>query len=414
MHRVTLPGHSLGKHIAVVDIQTTHPQFLEHCLQTPLLVVCMVADPIVADLMRTRKQRRLLTVYEISDDFQSFPVSLLGHAFYQNPKTQVLIQELAQQADLLQFSSHQLHRKYAHLNVNTVIFMNQLADIPPLNISKAAAKKPPILGWGGSIGHLEDAKQLAKYLKAWVKHRASRQQVTPRFNLMASNELVEFFQQTGLQITHRPMGTFDEYLDFLSSIQIGFALVGSDDFSQGRSDGKFLEYASRGVICIASRQGPYQQSIQHGQQGFLFSTQAEFIETLETVYTDVSLRQQVRHTAHSQISRQRTHEIAATRRLETYVKLAVMPPNALKPLLSAGFQSVIDPTESLMLRATELHAQNQLEEALQHYVWVLEKHPGYYLPWQRGAMIAKALGSEEDAVFFEAQAKKILQRFFKA
>ncbi len=85
LHRVTLPGHALARHLEVGEIQTSHPAYLSHGLQAGLLVVKMAADAAVIGLIESRRALARPTPFEISDDFRDFPASLPGHGFYSQP-----------------------------------------------------------------------------------------------------------------------------------------------------------------------------------------------------------------------------------------------------------------------------------------------------------------------------------------
>jgi hypothetical protein len=81
LHRVSLPGRALAQHMAVVEVQTGHPEFVRLGLRAGLLVVQMVADPVLLEVMDRRFSKDLPTVYEVCDDFQKFSPHLPGHAF---------------------------------------------------------------------------------------------------------------------------------------------------------------------------------------------------------------------------------------------------------------------------------------------------------------------------------------------
>jgi hypothetical protein len=63
-----------------------------------------------------------------------------------------------------------------------------------------------------------------------------------------------------------------------------------------------------------------------------------------------------------------------------------------------------DASEAAFLAAIGLHNAGQLEAALSGYMQVIEQRPDFYLPWQRCADIARALGGEADAQQFERTA----------
>jgi hypothetical protein len=79
--------------------------------------------------------------------------------------------------------------------------------------------------------------------------------------------IARLFDGRGLRTELHPTGDFASYLGFLSGLDVGSACIGDDRFSLGRSDGKFIEMASRGVVCVASDLGEYRHAIDDGRAG---------------------------------------------------------------------------------------------------------------------------------------------------
>ena len=419
-HRVTLPGQALAAHLRVIDIQTAHPDSGAVALKADLLVVTMVADPLVASLISLRKQAGLPTAYEISDDFADFPPNLPAHAFYAQPPIQALIKGMASNADLLQCSSHGLLRKYAALNAHHAVFPNQLTEVPALPQRSRIAPDQAVLGWSGSAGHLDDARHLAQHLQAWWRHRGRPPDDGPAIRIMSSPLIRGVFEAAGCRVDYRPSGGFKDYLAFLDGIDIGFAVIGDTDFSAGRSDGKFLELASRGVVCVASDAGEYPISLRHGQTGLLFADEPGFIAALDALVDSPALLEQIRSAAHAWVRTERTHERGALERLRHYLPLlharsgrdprhatSIRTDSGQPP--GTGLTVMTDPSETAFLAASGQHNAGQLEAALTGYLQIIEQRPDFYLPWQRCADIARALGGEADAQHFEQTAIQRLE-----
>ncbi|MFO0460988.1 MAG: hypothetical protein ACK50I_17580, partial [Burkholderiales bacterium] len=68
-----------------------------------------------------------------------------------------------------------------------------------------------------------------------------------------------------------------------------------------------------------------------------------------------------------------------------------------------------DPTEATLADATVAHEQGRLDAAMAGYLEVASRHPGFHLPWLRGAMIARTLGAHADAARFDAMAADALR-----
>lgn len=407
LHRVRLPGQALARHMSVAEMQTSHPDFLRVALQAPLLIVKMIADPVLPELIASRRQRGLPTVYEISDDFRDFPTHLPLHRFYAQPATQHLIESLASAAGLLQFSSHGLQQRYGALNARTHVAMNQLesvSELPPPSLSS------PVLGWAGSVGHRDDARELAQHLKTWLATRPAGAAPLVPMRIMAAQSLRAVFREAGLDVEFVDPGSFGEYLVFLRSIDIGLASVASTDFARGRSDGKYLEYASQGVVCVASAIGEYARTIQPGYNGFLFADRQQFCAALDALVDQPALRLAVREQAHAQVAGQRLHRVAVRDKLAAYRE--ALPGRwqaALREDPEGPLVSLIDECEGDWMRATLLHGQGQLTQALSIYLDLLPRRPAFHELWLRSAQIAQAMGAKDDARVFRETGQSVLQ-----
>ena len=95
-------------------------------------------------------------------------------------------------------------------------------------------------------------------------------------------------------IDSKKFGSLDSYLKFLEGIDIGLAPLLPTGYNRGRSDVKFLEYASRGVAGIYADLEPYLASVFHGESGLFYRKPGELIEQLELLRTNRDLRLKLR------------------------------------------------------------------------------------------------------------------------
>jgi len=371
-----------------------------------MLIINMVVNANLLALIHARNKLGRVTVYEISDDFEAFPKHLPSHAFYANPDTRKLICDLASASTAVQFSSSHLQKKYGRLNKRHTVFINQCSDIPPLSpIRKGRVR----VGWAGSIGHYHDAARLANALAHWDNLKKVR------LVIMAAGSLIGVFRERGLDITVYPPGGMQDYLNFLNEIDVGIGMIGADDFSCGRSDGKFIEYASHGVIAVCSCLGAYAENIRHGQTGFLYEhdRSESLLSTLDQVVSDLKLRKRVRQQAHDYLSAERTHKHASKDRLEFYSSLFQVHPESSIRTSSliprkTGCNEMIHPIEADFLNAMFLHRQGLLDQAVKIYISLLQRKPGFYLIWELMHDIFVPLGMSEQAEFCLRKARELL------
>lgn len=404
LHRVVWPGKALGQLVPVHAIQSCHPDCLRELVHSDVLVIQMVADIKLLDVIKKRQQQEKVTVFEISDDFADFPAHLPGHAFYADLEVQQTITTLASESGAVQFSSPFLEQKYRDLNPVHTVFPNQLPSVPGL---KPAKKRKPALGWAGSIGHLDDAKRLAGILSRWpLRHQV-------QLHIMAAPEIVQLFHDARLDVQASPTGNMSAYLDFLKKIDIGLAVATTDDFSSGRSDGKFIEYASRGVVAVCSDGPPYADSVSNGETGFLFGSKEEMLGILTRLVEDTELARQIRRQAHQYIRANRTHARAAEDRFSFYAQLIDS-----QGILSAtdnakvtvGYREIIADIEPAFVQAMLMHREGRIPEAIQIYTRLAEQETDFYLLWERMGQACSALGARGQADSCNERARLLLEQ----
>ena len=403
LHRVAWPGKALGRSVAVHAIQSSHPHHLEKLVEADVLVINMVADARLLPLIRKRREERKVTVFEISDDFRSFPSHLPAHAFYSSREVQDTIATLASESDAIQFSSRFLREKYGHLNAMHTTFPNQLPAIPTL---KPAPGRKAVLGWAGSVGHFEDARWLAGTLSRWTL--AGKIAI----RLMATDEIASLFRSSGLDVSVTTPGDMRAYLNFLGKIDIGLAIAHGDDFASGRSDGKFIEYASRGVVAVCSDGAPYSDSVRHGETGFLFRDEEELLEILTRLVRDGGLRNRIRRQAHQYLRTSRTHAAAAQERLDFYTRLLASGKHdraSARVTASPGYRELIDDIEPAFTQAMLMHREGKAAEAIAIYTRLAEKAPAFHLLWERMGQACTLLGATAQAESCRQRARFLLE-----
>lgn len=400
-HRIAYPAQALGQLIEVIDIQTSHPDAWSWALRADVTIITMVADAHLLHLIARRKTLHKVTVFEISDDFEAFPTHLPLARFYSQPHVQQTLRALAQQADATQFSSHGLCAKFSHLNPQHRVFPNQWFGNPAPPPSRQVHNSGLLsIGWAGSGGHTMDAHVVAQAWKYW---QTQNPDVCVRMRVMCNPSLQAIFRSYGLTVESMPPASFDQYLDFLRSLDIGFALLHDEPFARGRSDGKFLEYASEGTPCIASQWGEYGYGITHGHDGMLAQTPEDAATQLQQLLQNPALMRRMGDQARQTLENQRTHPLHAPVRLGFYTSLLTQVGSTPKNT-GSGWSSLEAPAEVALLHAMQLHSKLQLDAAMQAYAALIEQHPQFPTLWDRVAEIANAKGQFEDALAFSQTA----------
>lgn len=402
-------------------VQLAHPRCLEAMAKTSVLVIGMVLEDDIVRVVDQRKSQGLATIFEVSDDFTAFPESLPLHSFYSQPHVQALARQLCRKADAVQFSSPHLARKFHDLNPVHTVFHNQAHEVPDLKALPSPA--PLAVGWAGSNGHLEDVSSLCEVLEDSFRPGAHRR-FPPhqmRLEVMANRSIADGLAEAGLEFQRHRTGPMSAYWQFLDSLDIGLAHVSQAEFALARSDGKFIEYASRGVVPVCSRRGTYAETVLDGETGFCFSTAKELNYILRTLHQSRSTLQRVRHNAHAHLRTTRNHRSAASERADFYREVAERAAHGQandncgrSPLApEEGFAEPSHEVEVAFLMAALQQNEGQAAEALAGYFALTEKEPESYRAWDALTGLYRQLGLTESLPLLERTARDTKARAFE-
>ncbi|MGD0015989.1 MAG: glycosyltransferase family 4 protein [Verrucomicrobiia bacterium] len=144
-----------------------------------------------------------------------------------------------------------------------------------LKLASMNARGQPVIGWIGSSTTLP-------YLKA-LRQVFEKLQFVPR--VIASGDPTVL----GFPVDFRPWRPENESAE-LAQFDIGIAPLPDTPWEQGKCGVKVLQYMACGIPVVASAVGVHKQIIQHGENGFLVRTEAEWIERLQVLLADAALR----------------------------------------------------------------------------------------------------------------------------
>ena len=295
-YRTVQPCRALALHDDTYVVSGTwlSPQMHRTAHFADVLVLCQAVDADFLPLMQARRQRGQVTVFEINDHFLAAQVWNPVATFYNQPANRSLILQLAAQADAIQFSCQALAQEFAHLNPRQAVFVNHLWELPAQRAKPAGLR----LGWGGSLGHLQDMVQLQPMLQAFL-----REQPHVSLAVMAPQPILDLFAWAppGRCDTHLP-ASLDAYARFLQSLHVGLAPLQDTPFNRHRSDIKFVEYAAAQVAALCADAPPYRSTVRHGDNGMLFSDTAQLHSMLSTLVTEPQARQGMAERAYAAVA----------------------------------------------------------------------------------------------------------------
>jgi tetratricopeptide (TPR) repeat protein len=341
VYRQHEPAAALAR-LGGVEVVEVHPLARYRdaaALAADVLVLSMVMD---VEALRLIHQRRLLgkaTICEVNDYVPDVQAWNPAHRSWSDRRGLRLFRELVQRSDATQVTSPALAQRLAPQAPQLVVFPNQLASLPPPRQAgpdvAAGEDVPLVVGWGGSIGHLQDLASVAPALCGWL-------QATPgvRLEIMGDPALAGLFEAAPAErFRFHRAGSLAHYLQWLQGLDIGLAPLLPTDYNRCRSDVKFLEYAAHGVVPVLQRLDPYAHVVE-GVTGFLFADSAQMLSVLDRLVVSPALRREVAAAAYGHVACQRRlddhigERLAFYRRVQAAVKPVVGP--VPEPLRRAG------------------------------------------------------------------------------
>lgn len=315
IYRVRGPGAALGalpgaRAFSLTTACTDRERIMR---EADVLVIQMLGDPDILPVITERKRRRRLTVFEVSDNFLAFQKHNPAAAFYDDPAARALLLQYLSLCHGAQFSTSELSKRFSKFNGNSAVFINRAQSVAWPQRPDA----PLTIGWGGSSGHYEDVRALAPAFAAWLKRNPDA-----RLAVMSDARIAALFDavpQNRKRI--ESPGSLEKYYSFVETLHIGLAPLADHEFNQCRSDVKFLEYASRGVVPVCADVATYSGTLKHGETGFLFSNMDEMIATLDRLSGDGELRGRVARAAFEYARDERAPADDARARLDFYLNL---------------------------------------------------------------------------------------------
>jgi tetratricopeptide (TPR) repeat protein len=385
VYRIRQPAEAMGKlpGVVVVNLSSISPFLKEICLCADVLVLHLIGEQDVLPIVDERKRQGLATVFEISDNFLAFPPTVKIKPWFDDPLNLAATFQLIRLSDAVQGVSEILLEKFSFLHEHRVVFENQIMEMGCLK--KEYAKEELIIGWAGSLGHTEDIRQIAPVIQD-VCERHSH----VRFAFMGNRgQYTEVFGGlAGNRFSYTEPGNLSDYYDFLDGLDIGLAPLLATPYNICRSDVKFIEYASRGVVPVVSDVGPYRKHARHGVNAFLFENAESLRNVLEMLITDKLTREGVKERAYSYVKQERQEEAWSKERISFYVELA----NTRScrpvpwPLLERASQHsecyYVKETlaESKMIQGEYLAEKGCSKEARRLWLEASRDFPGYYFP----------------------------------
>ena len=410
IYRIQQPSIAMGKidGIRVINVSATSPYLRDICLQADILILHLITEHDLLPIIEHRKQRNLVTVYEIPDNFIAFQSWVEVNAWFADPVNVSIAIQYITLCNAVQASSRGIVDRFKFLNSNMILFENQISGMGKFAKSDQGFVT---IGWAGSSGHTEDLKEIVSTVKEICFMFPD-----VKFAFMGANrQWTDLFADIpDVQKSYTPPGSLDDYYRFLETLDIGIAVLMDTPYNNCRSDVKFLEYASRGVAPVLSATSPYLEHAVSGRNALVFEDQEQLAAILSDLVSDPHLRSTIAKNAYDYVANCRLEDMHVHKRIEFYSGLLKNRPakdiNSF-PLSRVADDSkayVIDetPAETLLRSGVSSEAKGDVAKGRELYRKAAILDKSYYLPlFWLGYSLMRHGGKEASRFFKQAIAQ---------
>ena len=172
---------------------------------------------------------------------------------------------------------------YTNQFTNHVSMIPATIDVKKYNFKKNSDLDKVVIGWSGSHTtskylHLLDGV----FKQILARHNDVKIMVMGDENYAVEGLDIELIEWTA-----------ETEIANLQQFDIGLHPVPDEEWVYGKSGGKLVQYMAAGLPIIASAIGPNFKAISEGYNGFLVTTEVDWIDKLDLLITDKQLRKQM-------------------------------------------------------------------------------------------------------------------------
>lgn len=409
IYRIEQPSFEIGKipRVRVILASINSPFFKEICLQADVVIWHMVSDQDVLWIFEERKRRGLPNVFEISDNFIAFQPRDPMKCYFDDPVNLATTFQYISLSDAVQVTSDELADIFGFLNNHFIVFENQLQSVG--DFQKLNARDVTI-GWAGSLSHLDDLKWIAPVVSI-----ICRTYPNVRFSYMGTKEGFDYFIDIpDGQKSYTSTGSLYDYYSFLDRIDIGLAPLLDTGYNRCRSDIKFVEYASRGVVSVLSATSPYEKNAKDGVTALLFRDETELFEVLKSLILDPGFRMEIAKNAYEYARDNRQEAFHASEKIDFYRGLCGrkierdIPTDAIERIgvNSQTYKLKETKAENLAFQGMNQYSKGNVSNEWGLYRKAIEVMPDYYIPyfWLGDSMFRHG---KAEAVYYLENASRV-------
>lgn len=251
----------------IINVAANAKERFEWAEKADLLIIYQSADLELLPLIEARRLRGRKTLVEYNDNFYSpQPWSPVVND-WSSPLLWQSYEALLTAADALLVTGPGLRALFAEKfpEVKIHILENLFPhDPPPFSEVFAPVQAGPVLGWGGSLGHMADLLAVVPSLQELIAETPGLQ-----IHLMGNKAIPELCHFPADRFHFTAWGSVHEYYRFWKPVHIGIAPLLDSDYNRCRSDIKAVEMAALGVLPLLPDALPYRTFLEEtGLQPF--------------------------------------------------------------------------------------------------------------------------------------------------
>jgi hypothetical protein len=268
--------------------------------------VCVRNLSHVNNFLQYIKSRKICFIYTIDDN-------LLDLDRVYTPNAKEIITMLASNAFAIIVSTAKLKERFSPLNKNIHIVENYLDDTH-IKIREVAPDPlgAVVIGYMGTYTHDKDFNIVYQAIESILKNY-------PNVFFELAGAITGYRTLALPKCTILPLTLKNyNYLKFWKWMgenifwDIGIAPLETTAFTCCKSDIKFLDYSALGIAGIYSKVSPYTKYVIHNETGLLAeNTTTSWYTNLETLITDITLRQSIVKNAQNYLKKHRMLDVGS-------------------------------------------------------------------------------------------------------
>ena len=284
-HYVYKPGHYVRKAVTFAALSLQHLDSLRDATRFDAILIYREMFPIgPAIVERLLALRRRPPVIFDFDDAIFLPSVSDANRFIRALKSPGKVATIIRHSDQVIAGNEYLGayaRQFSHAVTVIPTCVDTARFVPvPEAFSGNGSPREPVVGWIGSPTTSRYVRGLARVFRA-VRERHP-------FRLRVSGA-GERFDMDGVE-TEQPPWSLDTEVQLFNTCDIGVYPLRDDEWSRGKCGFKAIEFMACGVPVVAAAVGVNREIVQDGENGFLASSEDEWINKLGRLLASRELR----------------------------------------------------------------------------------------------------------------------------